>query len=95
MATMMDGVSDDAKFLGSSLFGMMEPMVGKLTFHMKESRPTARTQAALDELVAKQLVSMSALNQFGGVVYSPRLRFPRPTAAQSKRAGKWPVTEKI
>jgi len=51
-------LSADALFLAGSLFNMMAPGVGTVTFHMRESRPTARTQAALDELVAAEAVKV-------------------------------------
>lgn len=88
-------LSPDAMFLGSSLFSMMTPGDGKLTFTMRESRPTARTQRALDELVRTKLVFVEPFNELGGVTYRPLAIFPRPSAAAAKRAGKWPITEPI
>lgn len=88
-------ISQDAMFLGSSLFWMMRPGEGKLTFQMVENRPTARTQAALDELVAAELVSVEPFNRFGGVTYTPLAPFKRPSAALTKRVGKWRVVEPI
>lgn len=88
-------LSFDAKFLAGALFAMMEPGVGTLTFGMRESKPTARTQAALDELVAKNAAMVRPFNKFGGVVYTPLRTFRRPTAPEEKRAGPWVVIEKI
>lgn len=90
----MAALSQDAQFLGSALFSMME-VGGTLTFGMRESRPTARTQAALDELVQAGCVSVKPFNDFGGVVYTLTKPFRRPTAKQVKQAGKWPITEPV
>lgn len=88
-------ISADALFLAGSLFNMMEPGIGSLTFRMQESRPTARTQAALDELVAVGAVNAKPFNDIGGVVYTPMRRFDRTTKKQAKAAGKWPIVEPI
>lgn len=92
---MHGNLSDDAYFLACSLFSMMKPNDGTVTFRMQESRPTARTQAALDELVARGKLTVRPFNQFGGFVYSPTLAFPRPNAKETKAAGEWLITEKI
>lgn len=88
-------ISPDAFFLGCSMFSMMEPNEGKLTFQMRESRPTARTQRALDELVKAKLVAAEPFNKFGGITYTPLVRFKRASMAAAKRAGSWPITEPI
>ncbi len=88
-------ISQDAMFLGGSMFGLMEPGKGKLTFQCAESRPTKRTQAALDELVRAGLVTVEPFNRHGGFVYTPLIAFKRPSAALTKRIGKWPITEPI
>lgn len=91
----MKDLSFDAQYLAGSLFAMMVPGEGTLTFGMKQSRPTQRTQAALDELVEKGAVSVRPFNQFGGFVYTPQQRFKRPTKAQEIAAGKWNITEPV
>lgn len=88
-------LSPDAMFLGSSLFSMMTPGDGKLTFGMRESRPTARTQAALDEMVKAKVVSVEPFNDLGGLTYRPLVSFRRPSQSLARRVGKWPITEPI
>lgn len=88
-------ISQDAMFCGGSLFGMMKPGSGELTFRMKASRPTDRTRKALDELVGAGLISVEPFNQFGGLVYRPLTQFKRPSEAMAKRVGHWPITEPI
>lgn len=88
-------LSPDAYFLGCSLFSMMEPEVGTLTFGMRESRPTQRTQNALDELVKAKCARVEPFNDFGGVVYTVLVKFPRPTERLAQRAGRWPITEAL
>lgn len=85
-------LSKDAKFFGSSMFWLMEPGKGKLTFMMVESRPSPRSQAALDELVAAGFVKSEPFNQFGGVTYTPLIQFKRPG---KQPEGDWPVTVKV
>jgi hypothetical protein len=85
-------LSKDAKFFGSSMFWLMEPGKGELTFRMVETRPSPRSQAALDELVAAGAVSRRPFNRLGGVVYTPLIAFDRPGKAPP---GKWPITEPI
>lgn len=63
-------LSDDAKAVFGCYFGMGRVGSSTLTFHMQKSRPTARTQAALDELVAGGFISKAPFNRFGGVVYT-------------------------
>lgn len=82
-------LSPDAMYLGSSMFSMMEPNNGKLTFAMQERVPSPRTSAALDELVSLGLISVSPFNQVGGVVYTPLVQFPKRAKAPS---GPWPIT---
>jgi len=78
-------ISSDAMFLGGSMFGLMEPGKGKLTFQMRESRPSKRTQNALDELVKAGLVSVEPFNSHGGVTYTPLTSFKRPSQALEAR----------
>ena len=88
-------LSADALYFAGTMFNMMVPGEGTLIFRMKESRPTARSQAALDELVAAGAISVAPFNQFGGLVYTPLRTFKRPTAAQAKTAGAWSITEPV
>lgn len=85
-------LSADALWFAGSMFSMMRPGHGQLTFRMQESRPSLRSQAALDELVAANLVTVEPFNQFGGVVYSPAVEFPRQVGVP---VGPWPVTVPI
>lgn len=64
-------LSDDAKALFGAKFGMSKIGSDALTFRMNDSRPTARAQAALDELEAAGMVAKRPYNRFGGVIYSP------------------------
>lgn len=65
----LDDVSFDAKVLAAAWFGM--GMKTTVTTHLRESRPAARTQQAIDELIAKGVVSVEPFNEFGGRVYKP------------------------
>lgn len=85
----MNKLSADARYFGSSMFWLMSPNAGKLTFHMVESKPSPRSQAALDELVAAKLVKVESFNELDGVAYTTMVQFSRPGKAPS---GKWPVT---
>lgn len=64
-------LSDDAKTVAGAWFGMGYKTV--LNLHLRESRPTPRCQAALDELVAKKVLAVGPFNKFGGVTYKPLL----------------------
>lgn len=70
----LETLSDDAKAVAAAWFATMRPgSESELTLRMRESRPTARTQDALDELVRTGIVSCTALNDQGGLVYKPLL----------------------
>lgn len=84
----LDRLSADARFFGASMFSMMEPGVGKLTFRMIEAVPSPRSQAALDELVAAGMVKVEPFNDHGGRVYTPLVTFRRCKAPP----GPWPIT---
>jgi hypothetical protein len=84
----MSALSADAKFFGASMFSMMVPGEGKLTFQMVTSKPSPRSQAALDELVAAGLVMVEPFNSKGGIVYTPLVEFKRAKAP----VGDWPIT---
>ena len=66
-----DVLSDDAKAVAGGWFGFMRPGAGRVTCHMRETKPTARAQAAIDELVAAGIVKVSKFNRYGGLVYEP------------------------
>jgi hypothetical protein len=59
---------------------------------MVESKPSPRSQAALDELVAAGLVKAEPFNSHGGVTYTPLVEFPRRTKAPK---GDWPITIRL
>ena len=68
----LDTLSDDAKALAGVWFGLMKvDGMGTLTLHLIENKPTARTQAALDELLAAKVISVEPFNKAGGLVYRP------------------------
>ncbi len=69
----MDDLSDDAKALAGCWFAKMGPKSDGLTLHLKELKPAPRTQAALDEMVARGVLSKTPFNQYGGEVYKPLL----------------------
>jgi hypothetical protein len=72
---MMRLLSDDAKAVAGGCFGMMRPGgESQLRFGMKESRPTARTQAALDEIEAMGGV-LRQVGLYGEVIYTPLVNF--------------------
>jgi hypothetical protein len=75
----------DALYLGCTIFGRTD----KLVFGMRESRPSDRTQAALDELVAAGLVGRVPVGLVG-VEYRPDVEFP--SRAPRAPAGDWPIT---
>lgn len=88
----MESLSADALFFAGSMFMLMTPGKGELTFRLVERKPSDRSQAALDELVAAGVVSSEPFNEYGGVTYRPLVEFPRVGKAP---AGKWPVTVPI
>ena len=88
-------ICSDAMFLVGFLFVLMQPEKGQVTFKMNESRPSKRTQDALDELVEAGMVSVEPFNHYGGFVYTPLVSFKRPSTALAKRIGHWPITEPI
>ena len=67
----MDGLSDDAKAIAGVWFARMTPKSDGLTLHLRENKPAPRTQAALDELVDRGVISVSRFNRYGGLVYKP------------------------
>lgn len=87
-------LSEDAEYLARNIFWY----AGKLTFQEVESKPTARTQAALDELVDTGILTVEPFNRFGGKVYT-RVKevFKKPaTQKMHDTIGKgFTITEKI
>ena len=86
----------DAKVVAGALFGIM---LTSATFEKRETRPTPRTQAALDELVRRGDLVPEIINGRGGVKYKATRRFfdefqfvgenrENPEAV-------WPITEPI
>lgn len=66
---LMETLSDDAKVILGTFFGPLGiPGRSKLTYRMKEVRPTHRAQKALDELVHAGAMKSNAI-QAGGVEY--------------------------
>lgn len=63
-------ISDDAKCVYSAFFTLGRAGSSKLIFQMEKSRPTERTQKALDELVSQTILIKKPFNRFGGVVYT-------------------------
>lgn len=82
-------LSADALYFAGAMFMLMEPGKGELTFRMVQSKPSPRSQAALDELVAAGVVSSEPFNRHGGITYRPLVKFPR---AASAPPGDWPMT---
>lgn len=90
-------LSDDAKMLVGSLFGMGKT---KLNFGMVEYRPTARTKAALDELVSAGVLAVEPLNSAGGLSYRlapsadarPYVLWVQSAGSESKN---FPIVERI
>lgn len=76
------------------MFSMMAPGQGRLTFRMVENKPSPRSQAALDELVAAGLIKAEPFNNKGGITYTPLFAFPRVELDQAA-AGAWPITVTI
>lgn len=86
-------LSMDAQYLGRSVFWMMG-LRGQLRFHNVESKPTARTQAALDELVAEGYLKVEKIGI--GHMYTPLVEFKAPTKKMDNEIGKgWHITEPV
>lgn len=67
----LDSLSVPAKAVGGCLLGLMKPgQDGGLTFHLVESRPSPKTQDALDELVAAG-VAEKIVSRSGAHTYRP------------------------
>jgi len=72
MNEQMESLDNLTKAVCAAWFGMMEPRVGRLTFGMKEQRPSPEAQGALDRLVGAGVISRSD-NEDGSVVYVPQI----------------------
>lgn len=73
--TVKEVLSEDALVVAAAWFSMAGPGGSTLTFQMRESRPTARSQAALDELVDAELIEVQPFNRYGGVEYRNKFNF--------------------
>lgn len=67
----LEPLSKEARALAGVWFGMMDVGRGSVTHHLVEWRPTARTQEAINELLAAGVISVEPLNQHGGKTYRP------------------------
>lgn len=85
-------ISDDAKGLCACLWGLAIAEKTVLSFGMQKSRPTARAQTALDELVAKGLLHRED-KPGGGMSYKP-CGDMRPYRG-FRKLGNFPITEDI
>jgi hypothetical protein len=92
-------LSDDAKCVYTVMFGFGRAGSSTLTFHMVESKPAPRTQAALEELVRVNFLSVAPFNKYGGVTYT---LIVEPGVAPNTRASQallkrnsWTITEPI
>lgn len=95
----MRELSDDAKAVAGAHFGLLGKVgSSELIFHMIESKPTRRMQAALDELVELGFLTRKSFNRYGGVVYT-LARDCKPFARwfhnQDKERFRFPITEPI
>lgn len=88
-------MSEDAKVVAGALFGMMQPGEGKLSFGMKQSRPTGRTAAALAELVFLKFATHEVFEDGTHVYRLVRDCSKFMRRAPRKGAGDFPITEKI
>lgn len=94
-AEMLKTLSDDAKILLGGCFGVLGiPGKTTLTFGMKESKPTTRAKAALDECVLAGALSQRSLTG-GGVEYLVQVNCSGfgKWVLRNRSKGKWPMTE--
>lgn len=88
-------MSFDAKVVAGACFGIL---MKTLVFQMRESRPTARTQAALDELVRRGDLTREIINGRGGVKYTATRQFADEYAfvgGQEREAVTFRITEPL
>lgn len=88
-------LSADARIVGTALFAFMTPGSGIFTVGMVESRPTARTQAALDELVAEEYLRKFYSKISPSVSYHLERKIPHASLAMIKKAGKFLIMEPV
>lgn len=62
-------LSVPAKAVLGAWFCLMKPGGGELTLQLRESKPTAIVQTALDELVRAGFICVEPFNRYGGLVY--------------------------
>lgn len=90
-------LDDETKAVCAAWFGMMLPNKGELVFGMKEHRPSARAQAALDRLLEAGIVGRREAGS--GVVYVPAVDCSPLMAWFAGQADNpafaFPLTEKI
>jgi len=94
---LMKSLSDDAKCILGGVFGVMGiPGKSQLAFGMVESRPTARAQAALDELVTAGAMTRDS-SPGGRVEYLVQINCSGfgKWIRRSDSKCKWPMTEPI
>lgn len=100
---MPNALSKDAEILCGIWFnGGLDT---KVTLHLVENRPTARTQAVLDELVSAGVITVEPFNRFGGLVYQGTERcreifkelggFAGLMKATAPTKGEWRMVEPI
>lgn len=83
MNNAIDALSDDAKSVAFAFFPTTD---SRVTFYMEKSGPSARSQAALDELVTASLASKEVHNKrTGAATYRPLTSFTSLGAWQRKR----------
>lgn len=64
-------LSKRARAIAMAWFSHITPGKGDVTLHLRENKPTAETQAALDELLTAGVISVEPFNSYGGLVYRP------------------------
>lgn len=86
-------LSDDAKGFAGCLWSSPIGTMTELVFHMVESRPTARAQAALEELVAAGFLLQEVRMPGEKTTYRPTESMAR--FKRFKKLGRFPLTEPI
>lgn len=90
----MNELSKDAWAVLGAWFGIGRGCT--LTFRMDKSRPTARAQKALDEIVKAGIIKSEPFNKYGGVTYIPIQEFDRRKALSAcRKARDFTLTEPI
>jgi len=98
LAQPLEDLGADAKAVAGAWFGMMVPGEGTLCFGMKAQRPSARAQAALDEIVAAG-VAVRSDGEDGSVSYVPAVDCSPLLGWLQGKLGEpgvsFPLTEKV